>query len=104
MIGVFSSAQMLAVILAAGLATYLTRIGGHAVISRMKRVPPRVEAALDAVPAAVLTTLVVPSFFTGGLDVKLAMLAALAIALRFSAIPALIGGWVAVMILRTYVL
>ncbi len=54
------------IILAAGLATWLTRIGGDLVLSRFDRVHPRVEAALDAVPAAVLTTLFVPAATTGG--------------------------------------
>lgn len=49
------------IILAAAVATYLTRIGGHLVISRFERVHPRVEAGLNAVPAAVLTTLVAPA-------------------------------------------
>ena len=87
-------------ILAAALATYATRIGGYVLITRLKSIPPRVEAALNAVPAAVLTTLVAPAFFTGGWDVKIAMLAALAVALRFPGLIMLAAGWVAVMICR----
>jgi uncharacterized membrane protein len=37
--------------------TYLARVGGHLVLSRFERIHPRVEAGLNAVPAAVLTTL-----------------------------------------------
>ncbi|MBN9268917.1 MAG: AzlD domain-containing protein, partial [Mesorhizobium sp.] len=44
--------------IAAAVATYLTRIGGHLVISRFENIHPRVEAGLNAVQAAVLTTLV----------------------------------------------
>lgn len=54
------------IILAAGFLTWLTRIGGDLVLSRFERVHPRVESALDAVPAAVLTTLFVPVATTGG--------------------------------------
>ena len=54
------------VILAGALATYLTRIGGHVVLSRFKRIHPRVQAGLNAVPAAVLTTLVAPATFNAG--------------------------------------
>ena len=50
--------QTLMIIAAGAIATYLTRIGGHLVISRFERIHPRVEAGLNAVPAAVLTTLV----------------------------------------------
>ncbi|MHB2264330.1 AzlD family protein [Aliihoeflea sp. PC F10.4] len=66
------------IILGAAVATYLSRIGGHLVLSRFSRVHPRVEAALDAVPAAVLTTLVAPAAYTGG-PVELVALAAAAI-------------------------
>lgn len=54
------------IILAGAFVTYLTRIGGHLALSRLDRVPARLEAALDAVPAAVLTTLVAPSLLTAG--------------------------------------
>ena len=54
------------IILAGAVATYFARIGGHLVLSRFERIHPRVEAALDAVPAAVLTTLCAPALFNGG--------------------------------------
>lgn len=95
--------RMLAIILLGALATYLTRIGGHLLIARMERVPPRLEAALDAVPAAVLTTLVAPSFFYGGLDVKLAMALAFVVALRAPGIPMLLAGWLGVILIRALI-
>jgi uncharacterized membrane protein len=87
-------------ILAAAVATYMTRIGGYVLITRMKTIPPRLEAALNAVPAAVLTTLVAPAFFNGGWDVKIALLVALAVALRSPGLIMLGAGWAAVMICR----
>ena len=54
------------IILWSAVATYLTRIGGHLVLSRFERVHPRVEAGLNAVPAAVLTTLVAPAAVSAG--------------------------------------
>jgi uncharacterized membrane protein len=54
------------IILAGAVATYLTRIGGHLVLSRFEHIHPRVEAGLNAVPAAVLTTLVAPEATAGG--------------------------------------
>lgn len=54
------------IIVAAALLTYATRAGGHLVLSRFNRIHPRVEAGLNAVPAAVLTTLVAPALLTGG--------------------------------------
>ncbi|MCO5730275.1 AzlD family protein [Rhizobium sp. SSA_523] len=88
------------IILAAGIATYLTRIGGYVLITRMKRIPPRMETALNAVPAAVLTTLVAPAFFDGGWDVKSAMLVALLVGLRYPGLPLILAGWAAALLLR----
>ncbi|WP_292896416.1 MULTISPECIES: AzlD family protein [unclassified Nitratireductor] len=55
------------IILAGAVLTFLTRIGGHMVLSRFERIHPRVEAGLNAVPAAVLTTLVAPAAMNGGI-------------------------------------
>lgn len=92
--------HMALVILAAAVATYATRIGGYILITKMKRIPPRMEAALNAVPAAVLTTLVAPAFFIGGWDSKLALVVALVIGLRFSHTWMLVAAWIIVMIWR----
>ncbi len=46
------------IIIAGAVCTYLTRVGGHLILSRFERVHYRVEAALNAVPAAVLTAIV----------------------------------------------
>lgn len=54
------------IIFAGAVMTYLTRIGGHLVVSRFEHIHPRVEAGLNAVPAAVLTTLVAPAAMSGG--------------------------------------
>jgi uncharacterized membrane protein len=94
------SPEMLFLILAAAVATFATRIGGYVLITRMKAIPPRMEQALNAVPAAVLTTLVAPSFFNGGWDVKIAMLVALAAALRYPGLLMLAAGWAAAMVCR----
>ena len=92
--------QLIYIILAAALATFLTRIGGYVMITQMKRIPPRMEAALAAVPAAVLTTLVAPAFFTGGWETKLALVVALLVGLRASHTWMLIVAWLVVMAWR----
>lgn len=94
------SSEMLFLILAAAVATFATRIGGYVLITRMKAIPPRMEQALNAVPAAVLTTLVAPSFFNGGWDVKIAMLVSLTVAFRYPGLLMLGAGWAAAMICR----
>ena len=87
-------------ILAAAAATFMTRLGGYVLITRMRTIPPRLEAALNAVPAAVLTTLFAPAFFIGGLDVKLAMLVALAVSLKYPGLIMLAAGWATAMLCR----
>lgn len=74
----------LSIILAGAIATYLTRAGGHWIMSRFGVIHHRVEAALDAVPAAVLTALVAPSFVTRGPAETIALFAAMVIATRLS--------------------
>ncbi len=90
----------LLLIVMAAVATYLTRIGGYVLMSNLKRIPPRVESALNAVPAAVLTTLVAPPFVNGGWDIKIAMVAAFVVCLRFPGLTILAAGWAAVMVVR----
>ncbi|SMQ70239.1 Uncharacterized membrane protein [Devosia lucknowensis] len=87
-------------ILAAASATYLTRIGGYVLITRMRTLPPRLEQALNAVPAAVLTTLWAPAFFTGGWDVRIALMVAALVSLRYPGLVMLAAGWAAAMASR----
>lgn len=95
--------QTLLIIAAGAIATYLTRVSGYVFITRMKRIPPRAEAALNAVPAAVLTTLVAPAAVTGGFDVSVTMAIAFLLGLRLSLLPVLAIGWVVVMVLRQFI-
>lgn len=90
----------LILIILAAIATYMTRIGGYLLMSGMKQIPARLESALNAVPAAVLTTLVAPPFFNGGWDIKLAMIVALIVGLRFPGLTLLAAGWATVMAAR----
>ena len=80
-------------ILAAALATYGTRTAGYALIKSLETIPPRMEAALNAVPAAVLTALVAPSFVYGGIDVTLTLILALLIGLRAKSLVMLGCAW-----------
>jgi uncharacterized membrane protein len=87
-------------ILAAAAATYLTRIGGYVLITRMRTLPPRLEQALNAVPAAVLTTLWAPAFFTNGWDMRIALVVAALVSLRYPGLVMLAAGWAAAMASR----
>jgi len=98
----FFHLQTLIIIVAGAVATYLTRVGGYVLMTRMKSIPPRVEAGLNAVPVAVLTTLVAPAFFEGGYDVKLGLIVALIVGLRFPGLIMLFAGWTLVVALRHF--
>jgi uncharacterized membrane protein len=80
------------IILWAAVLTYMTRIGGHLVLSRFERIPPRVEAGLNAVPAAVLTAMVAPAILGGGAVELTALGVAAIISLRGGMFPAFFGG------------
>ncbi|MDF1777634.1 MAG: AzlD domain-containing protein [Rhizobiaceae bacterium] len=88
------------IILAGALATYATRVGGHLVLSRFQRIPRRVTAALDAVPAAVLSTLVAPAIVSQGWAEALTLAIAAVAALRFSMAGVLLVGAASIITLR----
>ncbi|HEY9058700.1 MAG TPA: AzlD domain-containing protein [Aurantimonas sp.] len=85
------------IIILAGALTYLTRAGGHLLLARIGSLPPRLEAALNAVPAAVLTTIVTPVLVTGGWPERIAILVCLILSLRLPliAVVAIGTGFVA---------
>ena len=74
------------IILLLGLVTYFTRIAGHVILSRFKNLDFRAVAALEAVPSAVLITLVLPPLLNNGPLEIIAMIAALVASFRFNAI------------------
>ena len=89
-------------VLAAALATYATRTGGYLMIKSMKSIPPRMEAALNAVPAAVLTALVAPALVYKGLDVTVTLIVALLIGLRAPTLVMLVISWAFVIAFRHF--
>lgn len=92
------------IILAGAVVTYLSRAGGHLVMSRFERIHPRVEAGLNAVPAAVLTTLVAPAAVHGGPAEIAALAVAGAIALAGGGMTTLFLVGAAVLIAGRYLL
>ena len=88
------------VTIACALLTYGARASGYLVLSRFSRIPPRLDAALNAVPAAVMTTLFAPAIFSGGWVEAGAMGLAFLIGLRFGLIATVVGGTGAVVLAR----
>ena len=89
--------------IAAAVATYLTRIGGHLVISRFDRIHPRVEAGLNAVPAAVLTTLVAPELLNAGPAEWAALIVAALVSLRGGLMSMFLVGAAVLIVARQFV-
>jgi uncharacterized membrane protein len=91
------------IILAGAALTYLTRVGGHLVLSRFSRISPRVEAGLDAVPAAVLTTLVAPAVLSAGPAELAAVTVAGLVALRGGLMTMFLSGAAVLIVLRNVI-
>ncbi|RWM78856.1 MAG: AzlD family protein [Mesorhizobium sp.] len=91
------------IILAGAIATYLTRIGGHLVISRFENIHPRVEAGLNAVPAAVLTTLVAPAALGAGPAEWAALIVAGLVSLRGGLMAMFLTGAAVLVLARQFV-
>lgn len=90
------------IIIAGAVATYLTRIGGHLVISRFDSIHPRVEAGLNAVPAAVLTTLVAPAVLSAGPVELIALAVAAVVSLRGGLMTMFLSGAAVLIAMRHF--
>lgn len=94
-----SQASMLA-ILGMAVGTYLTRAGGLFLMSRVK-VTPRLEAFLNAIPGAIIVSIVTPAVITSGPAEVLAGAATLGVAARTRNLPlAIAAGVLCVWLLR----
>ena len=87
-------------IITLGLVTYAARIGGHLILSRLGRLNPRLEAALDAVPAAVMTAIVAPMALATGPLESIAAAIAVAASLRLSMHATLVLGVGSLVVMR----
>lgn len=90
------------VILAGAVLTYATRIAGYLVLSRFERIHPRVEAGLNAVPAAVLTTIIAPVLINPDPIEITGLVVAGLVALRWSSLTMFLAGAVTVFALRYF--
>jgi uncharacterized membrane protein len=91
------------IIIVGAIATYLTRVGGHLIISRFDSVHPRVEAGLNAVPAAVLTTLVAPAVLGAGPAEWAALIVAAVVSLRGGLMSMFLTGAAVLVLARQFV-
>lgn len=90
------------IILAGAVCTYLTRVGGHLILSRFERVHYRVEAALNAVPAAVLTAIVAAPASDHGWREMLVLVSCVLLSLRVSMMTMFFAGAALLIALRHF--
>ena len=88
------------IVVLAGALTYLTRVGGYLIVARIGAIPPRLDAALNAVPAAVLTTIVTPAVVAGGWPERVAIVLCLAMSFRLPLIVTVAFGAIFVALAR----
>jgi uncharacterized membrane protein len=87
-------------ILAMASVTYLTRIGGD-LLMRRRTLGPRMTAALNAVPPAVLTAVIAPSVLTAGLAEAIAGAVTLVASFRLPLLATVAVGLSVVVLLRS---
>lgn len=80
--------------------TYLTRVLGYLVVRQFQTIPPRVAAALDAVPAAMLITIVVPVMVDGGTAERVVIAICAILSFRLTILPTVIIGGLLIVALR----
>lgn len=99
----FFNQELTWLIIALGALTYLTRILGDLVLSRFDNIHPRVEAGLNAIPAAVITTLVVPPALTKGPLEAMTLIIVVIACFKMPSILALGIGLVFLVLARLYI-
>lgn len=88
-----------ATIVGMAIVTYLTRIGGLALAGRLD-LGPRAQAALDAIPPAVLIAVIAPSMLAAGWRESVASAITVFAATRLPLLPTIVVGVLAIVALR----
>lgn len=96
----YAAHEVVILIFILGVVTFITRSAGYVVLSRFRNIPVPVQAALEAVPAAVITTLVVPPAFSAGWAEAIAMLFAGLACFRLQPILVIVLGLCVLVALR----
>ena len=82
------------------IATWATRIGGYLIISRLT-LSGRLQAAMEALPPAILSAIVAPMALTTGAAETIAAAVTILTAYRFPTIVAIVVGTGTVVMMRT---
>lgn len=87
-------------ILGMGFVTYLTRVGGD-LLMRNRELGPRMTAAMNAVPPAILTAVIAPSVLAAGPAEAVAGLVTAFAAFRLPLMGTILVGVASIVVLRT---
>ncbi len=93
---------MLQLLIVGSVVTLINRLAGHYILARFEPIPYRVEAALEAVPVAVMTTLVVPAAINGGWHEWVCLAIAMVLCFRAPFIVAVFGALAVLLALRNF--
>jgi len=93
---------MLYLVVVGAVVTLINRLAGHYILVRFEPIPYRVEAALEAVPVAVMTTLVVPAAVNGRWQEWAALLAVMVLCLRLPFVFSVAGALAVLLLLRNF--
>ena len=91
---------LLQLIMVGALVTLVNRLAGHYILARFEPIHYRLEAALEAVPVAVMTTLVIPAVVDGGWQEWLCVAIAMLLSLRVPFVVSVFGAVGVLVLLR----
>ncbi len=94
---------LLQLIVVGAIVTLINRLAGHYILTHFEPINFRVEAALEAVPVAVMTTLVVPAVVNGGWPEWLCLATAMMLSLRAPFVVAVFGSVALLLLIRQFV-
>ena len=92
--------QLVWMVCVCGVVTLFNRLAGHYILVWFEPIHYRVEAALEAVPMAVMVTLVVPAALTGGWVEWVSLAIAMVLMTRVPFVVAVIGAMAVLLTLR----
>lgn len=84
------------------IVTLINRLAGHYILVRFEPIPFRVEAALEAVPVAVMTTLVIPATINGGPAEWICLALAMLFSLRMPFVVGVFASLAVLLLLRSF--
>ena len=93
---------LLQLIVVGAIVTLVNRLAGHYILARFEPINYRVEAALESVPIAVMTTLVVPAVVNGGWPEWICLAVAMVLSVRMPFVVSVFGAVAVLLAIRQF--